>query len=39
VQGAEHEGCFVVEGAGVGDGEVDLFRGLEDGDVDGDHFG
>lgn len=38
-EGAEHEGCFVVEGMGVGEVGVDLGCGREDGDVDGDHFG
>ena len=38
VKGPEHEGDFVVEVKGVGDVEVDLFRRLQDGDVDGDHF-
>jgi hypothetical protein len=37
VQGAEHEGDFVVEVEGFGKVEVDLFCRLEDGDVDGDH--
>ena len=39
VQGAEHEICFVVGGVRDGDMSVELLRGLEDGDVDDDHFG
>lgn len=39
MQGTEHEGCFGVEGMGVGGVGVDVDCGGEDGDVDGDHLG
>lgn len=39
VEGAEHEDDLAAEMEGVGDVKVDLFCRLQDGDVDGDHFG
>jgi hypothetical protein len=38
VQGAKHEGCSIIEVAGIESVGVDWDGGLEDWDVDGDHF-